>query len=648
MHHSSSRTAKRAPIQKGMFKALLKYIFKANKVLYPLAVLLNLFSSFTLILAQMFIGVVVVGWFLDPWLKTLSTDPNAAFDWAEFNKYVIIYISILVLTLAAMLASQRIMANITHNTLKKLRDELYTSVQKKPVRFFDTTQDGEIMGYFINDIELIKTMIQSIPDIVQAIFTVIVSLVFMFIQSWSLTIVAIFLVGLIMLVMQIIVKFSSKYFVRTQTSLGNTNAYINEMIDGLRVVKVFNYEHKSLEKFDKLNQELYENDRISKNLSNILMPIAINMGNINYSILGLLGSLMIVNSTALNTYGLALSIGTLISFLQLARSFTQPISSISQNIGSILMALSGFQRVKNVLDLPDEIDEGQIISVYGIFDENNNIIEVSETERNNNPESKKYWKINNNGVISYIPCSTKGVILENVNFSYNKNKPILKNINLTVKPGQKIAIVGPTGAGKTTITNLLNRFYDIDSGNIYIDGINIRDINKKDLREKIGVVLQDTYLFSDTVRNNISYGRENATIEEIIEAAKVANADSFINLMSKGYDTYLESAGANLSQGQRQLLSIARVACCNPDILILDEATSNIDTKTEKEIQKALSNLMKDKTSFIIAHRLSTVRNADVILVLKDGEINEIGTHDELIKNRGLYYALYTGNLELS
>ncbi|WP_440756654.1 ABC transporter ATP-binding protein [Mycoplasmopsis anatis] len=592
----------------------------------------------------MFIGVIVIGKFLEPWLK----DTSVQFDWKTFNLYIIAYILILIFTLVSMILSQRLMANITHNTLKSLRNELYKSIQKKPVKFFDTTKDGEVMGYFINDIELIKTMIQSIPDIVQAIFTVIVSFTFMAILSWLLAIALVILVIFIMVVMQIIVRLSSKYFVRTQTSLGNTNAYINEMIDGLRVVKVFNHEQKSLEKFNELNQDLYNNDRISKSLSNILMPVAINMGNINYAILGLIGSILIINTTSLASYGLALSVGVLISFLQLARSFTHPISSISQNIGSILMALSGFQRVKNALDLPEEIDEGNVVSVYAYKDNNNNIIEVDRKLNDSEINVKKFWKINNNGAISYIPCSTKGIVLENVNFGYNESKQILKNINLTVKPGQKIAIVGPTGAGKTTITNLLNRFYDITSGNIYIDGINIREISKKDLREKIGVVLQDTYLFSDTVKNNISYGNPNATLEDVIQAAKVSNADSFINLMSKGYDTFLESAGANLSQGQRQLLSIARVACYNPEILILDEATSNIDTQTEKEIQKALSNLMDNKTSFIIAHRLSTVRNADLILVLKDGEINELGTHEELIKNKGLYYALYTGNLELS
>ncbi|VEU73528.1 ABC transporter ATP-binding protein [Mycoplasmopsis anatis] len=627
-----------------MFKALLKYVFKTNKIRYPLAIILNLFSSLTMILAQMFIGVIVIGKFLEPWLK----DTSVQFDWKTFNLYIIAYILILIFTLVSMILSQRLMANITHNTLKSLRNELYKSIQKKPVKFFDTTKDGEVMGYFINDIELIKTMIQSIPDIVQAIFTVIVSFTFMAILSWLLAIVLVILVIFIMVVMQIIVRLSSKYFVRTQTSLGNTNAYINEMIDGLRVFKVFNHEQKSLEKFNELNQDLYNNDRISKSLSNILMPVAINMGNINYAILGLIGSILIINTTSLASYGLALSVGVLISFLQLARSFTHPISSISQNIGSILMALSGFQRVKNALDLPEEIDEGNVVSVYAYKDNNNNIIEVDQKLNDSEINVKKFWKINNNGTISYIPCSTKGIVLENVNFGYNESKEILKNINLTVKPGQKIAIVGPTGAGKTTITNLLNRFYDITSGNIYIDGINIREISKKDLREKIGVVLQDTYLFSDTVKNNISYGNPNATLEDVIRAAKVSNADSFINLMSKGYDTFLESAGANLSQGQRQLLSIARVACYNPDILILDEATSNIDTQTEKEIQKALSNLMDNKTSFIIAHRLSTVRNADLILVLKDGEINELGTHEELIKNKGLYYALYTGNLELS
>lgn len=642
MHNKKS--AHKTPIQKGMFKALLKYVFKTNKIRYPLAIILNLFSSLTMILAQMFIGVIVIGKFLEPWLK----DTSVQFDWKTFNLYIIAYILILIFTLVSMILSQRLMANITHNTLKSLRNELYKSIQKKPVKFFDTTKDGEVMGYFINDIELIKTMIQSIPDIVQAIFTVIVSFTFMAILSWLLAIVLVILVIFIMVVMQIIVRLSSKYFVRTQTSLGNTNAYINEMIDGLRVVKVFNHEQKSLEKFNELNQDLYNNDRISKSLSNILMPVAINMGNINYAILGLIGSILIINTTSLASYGLALSVGVLISFLQLARSFTHPISSISQNIGSILMALSGFQRVKNALDLPEEIDEGNVVSVYAYKDNNNNIIEVDQKLNDSEINVKKFWKINNNGVISYIPCSTKGIVLENVNFGYNESKEILKNINLTVKPGQKIAIVGPTGAGKTTITNLLNRFYDITSGNIYIDGINIREISKKDLREKIGVVLQDTYLFSDTVKNNISYGNPNATLEDIIRAAKVSNADSFINLMSKGYDTFLESAGANLSQGQRQLLSIARVACYNPEILILDEATSNIDTQTEKEIQKALSNLMDNKTSFIIAHRLSTVRNADLILVLKDGEINELGTHEELIKNKGLYYALYTGNLELS
>jgi len=553
------------------------------------------------------------------------------------------FISILTLMgaiyLTGVLASYlyaRIMVNISTGTLKKMRTDLFSHMESLPIKYFDTHTHGELMSRFTNDIDTLREMIsQSLPNMFSSGLTVIGVFVMMLILSPVLTILVILMLVLMLNIIKLLGKKSGKYFQEQQKELGRLNGYIEEMIEGQKVVKVFSREQKVLEEFDKLNDKLAAASTNAHTIANILMPIMGNLSYLQYAITAAIGAIMAVN-------GAGIDLGTIASFLQYTRSFSQPITQMSQQLNSILSALAGAERIFEVLDEKPEKDDGCVELVKVQYDGDGELI---ATESKDGIWAWKYPQ--NDGSISYIPVRGD-VRFEDVTFGYEENKTVLKNISLYAKPGQKIAFVGSTGAGKTTITNLINRFYDVPDGKITFDGININKIKKAHLRKSLSMVLQDTHLFTDTVMENIRYGRLDATDEEVIRAAKLANAHSFIKHLPEGYNTVITADGANLSQGQRQLLAIARAAVADPPVLILDEATSSIDTRTEALIEKGMDTLMEGRTVFVIAHRLSTVRNSNAIMVLENGEIIERGDHDDLIAAKGKYYQLYTGMFELS
>ena len=529
----------------------------------------------------------------------------------------------------------RLMLNVSTGTLKKLRVDMFTHMESLPIKFFDTHTHGELMSRFTNDIDTLREMIShGIPNIFQSTITVVGTFIMMLILSPLLTILVVFMLALMLLTVKKIGSKSAMFFMKQQEALGKVNGYIEEMIEGQKVVKVFNHEETVKNNFEELNENLRMASTSAHTFAGILMPIMGNLSYIQYAITAAAGALMAVNGI--------IDIGTIGSFLQYTRSFSHPITQISQQMNSILNALAGLERIFEILDQKPEEDLGTVELVYAKKNKNGDIIEVST------PTGLWAWKCpQGDGTFTYTEL--KGdVRFEDVTFGYEENKIVLKNISLYAKPGQKIAFVGSTGAGKTTITNLINRFYDVPDGKIRYDGININRIKKADLRRSLGMVLQDTHLFTGTVMDNIRYGRLDATDEECINAAKLANAHSFIMHLPEGYNTVIHADGSNLSQGQRQLLSIARTAVANPPVLILDEATSSIDTRTEVLIQRGMDTLMKGRTVFVIAHRLSTIKNADAIIVLENGEIIERGDHDDLISMKGKYYQLYTGMFELT
>ncbi|HKL74297.1 MAG TPA: ABC transporter ATP-binding protein [Clostridia bacterium] len=537
-------------------------------------------------------------------------------------------------------AYSRIMLNITAGTMNRVRIDLFAHMQKLPIKYYDNHTHGELMSRFTNDTDTMREMLSNaIPQLINSIITLVAVITGMIIFSPILTA----LVFLVIIVMVTFVgkigKISGKYFVKQQKSLGEVDGYIEELITGQKVVKVFCFEDSVKESFGKITEELRHNATTASTCANILMPIMGNLSHILYALIAIVGSLFAINTQL----GIPMTTGTLITFLLLTRTVSNPITQIGQQFNNVLVALAGAERIFEVMDEQEEADDGYVTLVNAVQDENGNITETAQRT------GLWAWKHPHqaDGTITYKLLEGK-VTFNNVVFGYEENKNVLRNISLYARPGQKVAFVGSTGAGKTTITNLINRFYDVPDGKIRYDDININKIKKADLRSSLGMVLQDTNLFTGTVMDNIRYGKPEATEQECIDAAVLANADSFITRLPEGYNTPIVANGANLSQGQRQLLSIARAAIADPPVLILDEATSSIDTRTEKLIEKGMDKLMEGRTTFVIAHRLSTIRNADAIMVLENGEIIERGDHESLVKERGKYYELYTGLLELS
>ena len=533
----------------------------------------------------------------------------------------------------AAYVNTRMMVYVTQGTMRSLRDELFVHMESLPIKYFDTHAHGDIMSIYTNDVDTLRQMIsQSIPQLINSSITIIGVLASMIILNIPLTLLTLVLVGLMLVVTKKATGMSGKYFVKQQKNLGDVNGFIEEMMGGQKVVKVFCHEEENMERFDKINEELCDSSYNANKFANILGPINAQIGNISYVIIAIAGGAL-----ALGGVG-GFTLGGLASFLTFNKSLNMPINQVSMQFNSIIMALAGGERIFKLLDEVPEVDDGYVTLVNAVKDDGT----IKESEKRTGMWAWKHYH-KDTGITDYKEL--KGdVVFDDVDFGYNPDKIVLHNIKMFAEPGQKIAFVGSTGAGKTTITNLINRFYDIQDGKIRYDGININKIKKSDLRKSLGIVLQDTHLFTGTVMENIRYGKLDATDEEVYAAAKLANADSFITKLSDGYNTMLTGDGANLSQGQRQLLAIARAAIADPPVLILDEATSSIDTRTEKMVQDGMDKLMHGRTTFVIAHRLSTVKNSDCIMVLEQGRIIERGTHDDLIEQKGRYYQLYTGN----
>ena len=610
-------------------KRLLGYVFREYKLRFCIVMVLVIISSLTSVASSLFIESLI-----DDYITPMLAEQNPVF--LPLLKALTVMACIYVVGIISIYFYNRIMSTISQGTLKTIRDEMFEKMQKLPIKYFDTHTHGDIMSYYTNDTDTLRELIsRGIPQIVSMIITIISTFIAMLFTSVPLTLLVICVLIAMLKVTKNITGKSSKYFIKQQQSIAKANGYIEEMINGQKVIKVFSHEEESIENFKKINAELCKDSTFANRYSNILMPALANIGNLQFVLIGVLGGVLAINGVG------GLTIGGIAAFLNLSKSFTMPISRLSQQINLIVMALAGGKRIFELMDEEPEQDDGYVTLVNVEKDENG---ELKETDHYTGMWAWKHQ--HHDGKLEYIEL--KGHIeLENVNFGYEENKTILHDITLYAKPGQKIAFVGATGAGKTTITNLLNRFYDINDGKIRYDGININKIRKEDLRKSLGMVLQDVNLFTGTIRENIRYGNENASDEEVIEAAKLANAHNFITHLPQGYDTMIDGNGGSLSQGQKQLISIARAALNNPPVMILDEATSSIDTRTEKIVQDGMDKLMEGRTVFVIAHRLSTVRNSKAIIVLDHGEIIERGNHEDLIAQKGVYYRLYTGAVEL-
>ena len=621
---------RKAKDPKKTFLRLLGYMkpYIPNLIIVMLCIVITAFAQTR--------GSENIGYLVDDYI--LPMVESGSTDFGPLMNYLMGIAAVFACGILASFLQQYLMVSVSQGAQKTIRDEMFTKMQRLPLRYFDTNTAGNIMSRYTSDIDTLRQMIsQSIPQAFSSVITIIVIFIAMLRSSWILTIVVLFTVAGIMFVTIRVVGAAAKYFVGQQRSLGALNGYVEEMISGQKVVKVFTHEDACKEEFDRLNEELCRNAYTAGKLTNMMGPVNNNLSYIQYAILAVVGGLIVVASE-----GRLISLGNLMTFMLLSRSFNMPISQISNQINSIVMALAGAERIFELMDEKPEVDNGYVTLVNAKIDENGNITESAERT------GRWAWKHPHKaeGTITYTEL--KGdITMYNVDFGYVPEKTVLHDVTLYAYPGQKIAFVGATGAGKTTITNLINRFYDIDDGKIRYDGININKIAKPDLRRSLGVVLQETNLFTGTVMENIRYGKLDATDEECIQAAKLANAHDFITRLPKGYDTELTGNGASLSQGQRQLIAIARAAVADPPVMILDEATSSIDTRTEKLVQDGMDALMKGRTVFVIAHRLSTIMNADCIMVLDHGRIIERGTHDDLIAQKGTYYQLYTGAYEL-
>ena len=610
-----------------LFMRLLAYIMKNYAVHCILVVLCIFITVLASVQGTWFMQTLIDGYIL-PLIG--QADP-------DFSGLLHAIMRVAVFYLIGAIASYiytRIMVNVSQGTLKNLRDDMFTHMEELPIRYFDTHYHGDIMSTYTNDIDTLRQMIsQSMPQFLNSIITIVSVFVSMLLLNVPLTIVTLLMIGVTLFATKKIGALSAKYFIAQQKDIATVNGYIEEMMNGQKVVKVFTHEEESIENFNRLNDQLFHSADNANKFGNILMPVNAQIGNISYVLCALVGGVL-----ALNGIG-GFTLGKLASFLTYNKSFSQPVNQLSMQLNNIVMALAGSERIFKLLDEEPETDEGYVTLVRA-RKENGQIVESKERT------GMWAWKHTHqaDGSVDYIEL--KGdVVFDDVDFGYNPDKIVLHNVDLYATPGQKIAFVGSTGAGKTTITNLINRFYDIQDGKIRYDGININKIKKDDLRHSLGIVLQDTHLFTATVMENIRYGKLDATDEEVIAAAKLANADTFIHQLPDGYNTLLTGDGANLSQGQRQLLAIARAAIADPPVLILDEATSSIDTRTEKIVQDGMDKLMAGRTTFVIAHRLSTVKNSDCIIVLEQGRVIERGNHNKLMEEKGKYYQLYTGNL---
>ena len=629
----SNRQGKPA-VNKGTLKTakrLLKYVTGTYKVQFIIVIFCILISSIASISVSLSLRFL-----LDDFIIPLigQKDP----DYSELYMALTVLGTIFLCGVIATFVYSRMMVTIGQGVLKRVRDEMFEHMQKLPIRYFDHNTNGSIMSLYTNDTDTLRQMInQSIPQVLMASLTIIVTFIAMLVLSPVLTILAVVMILVMILVAKTVAGNSGKYFIRQQLDLASVTGFVEERMNGQRVVKVFNHEQMSEEEFDKLNDELFTSASRAHTFASVMGPIIGNLGNLQFVLTAVFGGFLSVAGIG------NITLGVMASYLQFTKSFTQPFMQIAQQFNSIIMALAGAERIFNMMDEEPEVDNGYVTLVNAKKDADGNITECSERT------GLWAWKHPHqaDGTVTYQEL--KGdVRFYDMTFGYTPDHMVLHNLTLYAKPGQKLAFVGSTGAGKTTITNLINRFYDVADGKIRYDDININKIKKADLRRSLGIVLQDTHLFTGTIKENIRYGKLDATDEEVVKAAKLAHADGFIRMLPNGYDTQLSGDGEELSQGQRQLLAIARAAIADPPVLILDEATSSIDTRTESIVQKGMDNLMKGRTVFVIAHRLSTIRNSDAIMVLEHGRIIERGTHEELIKLKGTYYQLYTGKLELS